>query len=92
MKEHPFDTYLSHNTSSENPIVSAKAAQIPPFMMMQDDPAIKKRLQTADLRKREFDRKLESNLRAIESVISGKIPMMKRESKHSHQMTFGGDA
>ena len=54
----------------ENPIVSAKLQN--PIKFTQDDPAIKKKLLPEELRKREFDRKLERDMRAIESIINNK--------------------
>jgi hypothetical protein len=58
------------------------------------DMAFQKKLSLEELRKREFDRKLERNMRAIEDVISKKFQsnshFKETHQRHSHQLTFGG--
>ncbi len=59
---------LANQTSSipPSPVAGVTTA------FLQDDVALKKRLTRDDLRKREFDRKLERDLQAIDQIINFK--------------------
>jgi hypothetical protein len=60
-------------TKGKSPPPAAKSPEVTlPAPVQQDDVAIKKKLQREDLRKREFDRKLEREVIAIESVLTHK--------------------
>ncbi len=57
-----------------SPLAAANQFQsgIGGFLYNQDDVALKKRLTRDDLRKREFDRKLERDLQSIDQIINFK--------------------
>lgn len=61
-------------SKGKSPPPAAKQTEVivPAPQSHQDDVALKKKLQREDLRKREFDRKLEREVIAIESVLTHK--------------------